>query len=85
MAQFLLEAVMLTGLGGIIGILLGAEMSWLISAGITQFTSISWTFSFPVFAALLGLGVSGAIGLIFGLYPARTAARKNPIEALRYE
>ncbi|OHA79551.1 MAG: hypothetical protein A2747_03885 [Candidatus Yonathbacteria bacterium RIFCSPHIGHO2_01_FULL_44_41] len=85
LTQFLLEAVMLTGMGGLVGILLGAFLSWAISAGITQFTSIAWTFSFPVSAALLGLGVSGAIGLIFGLYPARTAARKSPIDALRYE
>ena len=76
---------MLTGLGGIIGILLGAFFSWAIATGITQLTSIAWTFSFPVSAAILGLGVSGAIGLIFGLYPARTAAHKSPIDALRYE
>ncbi|MBI5078118.1 MAG: ABC transporter permease [Candidatus Yonathbacteria bacterium] len=85
LTQFLLEAVILTGLGGIIGILLGAFFSWAIATGITKFTSIAWTFSFPVSAAILGLGVSGAIGLIFGLYPARTAARKSPIDALRYE
>lgn len=85
LTQFLLEAVMLTGMGGLVGILLGAFLSWAISTGITRFTEIAWTFSFPVSAALLGLGVSGAIGLIFGLYPARTAARKSPIDALRYE
>lgn len=85
LTQFLLEAVMLTGFGGLIGILLGAFLSWVISNSITQFTAIAWTFSFPVSAALLGIGVSGAIGLVFGLYPARKAARKSPIEALRYE
>lgn len=85
LTQFLLEAVMLTGMGGLVGILLGAFLSWMISMGITQFTAIAWTFSFPVSAAILGLVVSGAIGLIFGLYPARTAAHKSPIDALRYE
>ncbi|MCK9344616.1 MAG: ABC transporter permease [Candidatus Pacebacteria bacterium] len=85
LTQFLLEAVILTGMGGIVGILLGAFLSWAISAGIAQFTTIAWTFSFPVSAALLGLGVSGIIGLVFGLYPARAAARKSPIDALRYE
>lgn len=85
LTQFLLEAIILTGLGGIIGILTGAFFSFVISKSITQFTSISWTFSFPISAAILGICVSGAIGLIFGLYPARTAARKSPIEALRYE
>lgn len=85
LTQFLLEAVMLTGLGGITGILLGAFLSWAIATGIKSFTEIAWTFSFPISAAVLGLGVSAGIGLIFGLYPARTAARKSPIEALRYE
>jgi len=85
LTQFLLEAVMLTGMGGIIGIILGASLSWGIATGITRFTSIAWTFTFPISAAILGISVSGAIGLIFGLYPARKAARKSPIEALRYE
>lgn len=83
--QFLLEAIMLTGIGGLFGIAMGTFLSWAISTGITRFTEIAWSFSFPVSAALLGIGVSGAIGLIFGLYPARSAAQKSPIEALRYE
>lgn len=64
---------------------MGAFLSWAIATGITRFTEIAWTFTFPVSAAILGIGVSGAIGLIFGLYPARTAANKSPIDALRYE
>jgi putative ABC transport system permease protein len=83
--QFLLEAVMLTGIGGIIGIIMGASFAFIISLVLTNVLAISWSFSFPVSAAILGLGVSGLIGLIFGLYPARAAARKSPIEALRYE
>lgn len=85
LTQFLLEAVILTGIGGLFGIAVGTFLSWAISISITRFTSIVWTFSFPVSAALLGISVSGAIGLIFGLYPARKAAQKSPIEALRYE
>lgn len=85
LTQFLLEAVVLTGIGGVVGILMGAFLSWLISTAITHFSTIAWTFSFPVFAAVLGIVVSAAIGLIFGLYPARAAARKSPIDALRYE
>ncbi|MFZ2303632.1 MAG: ABC transporter permease [Minisyncoccia bacterium] len=85
LTQFLLEAVILTGLGGIIGIFLGAFLSWGIATTINSLTAIAWTFSFPVSAALLGICVSGSIGLIFGIYPARTAANKSPIDALRYE
>ncbi|KKW20019.1 MAG: hypothetical protein UY63_C0003G0032 [Parcubacteria group bacterium GW2011_GWA2_51_10] len=85
LAQFLLEAVILTGIGGLIGILLGALLSFAISLVITNAFGLLWSFTFPIFAAILGIGVSSAIGLIFGLYPARKASRMNPIEALRYE
>jgi putative ABC transport system permease protein len=85
LTQFLLEAIMLTGIGGIVGILMGASFAFVISLILTNVLAIAWSFSFPISAAILGLGVSGLIGLIFGLYPARAAARKSPIEALRYE
>lgn len=85
LTQFLLEAVVLTGVGGIIGISLGTFFSFIISFGLSQFANVDWSFSFPLGAALLGLAVSTIIGLIFGLYPARQAAKKSPIEALRYE
>ncbi len=83
--QFLLESVMLTGIGGVIGVLLGASVAFLASLAITTYAGISWGFVFPVQAMVLGIGVSGAVGLIFGIYPARQAAKKSPIEALRYE
>ncbi|HAT68608.1 MAG: hypothetical protein A2481_00295 [Candidatus Yonathbacteria bacterium RIFOXYC2_FULL_47_9] len=85
LTQFLLEAVMLTGIGGIVGILTGASLAFIISLVLTNVLALSWSFSFPVSAAILGLGVSGLIGLVFGIYPARTAAKKSPIEALRHE
>jgi putative ABC transport system permease protein len=85
LTQFLLEAVVLTGVGGIIGITLGTTFSFLISFGLSQYANVEWSFSFPIDAAILGLVVSTVIGLVFGLYPARQAARKSPIEALRYE
>ena len=85
LTQFLLEAMFLTAAGGIIGIALGSLLSFLAAVGLTKFADLSWTFIFPVGAALWGLGVSAGVGLLFGLYPARQAARKSPIEALRYE
>jgi len=77
--QFLLESVMLTFIGGVIGIILG----WILSLVIARFTSIPAAISWwPV---ILAFGVSAGIGIIFGYYPARRAAGLNPIEALRYE
>ena len=83
--QFLLEAVLLTAIGGVIGVLLGAFLSFAGSKILSSVLASAWPFTFPVFAAILGVGVSAAIGLIFGIYPARQAAKKSPIEALRYE
>jgi len=83
--QFLLESVGLTATGGIIGITLGVSFSLLIAFAINKFAGLAWGYNFPVSAALLGLGVSGLIGLVFGIYPARQAAKKSPMEALRYE
>ncbi|MDD3752576.1 MAG: ABC transporter permease [Candidatus Colwellbacteria bacterium] len=85
MNQFLLEAVILTATGGIIGIILGALLSFLASLVLSSLVASGWTFAFPVSAALIGLFISAAIGLAFGIYPAKEAASKDPIEALRYE
>jgi putative ABC transport system permease protein len=77
--QFLIEAVCMTLIGGIIGILLGVGVSFVVSVlGVTQ-TSVSLS------SVLLAFGVSTGIGIIFGYYPARRAASLNPIVALRYE
>jgi putative ABC transport system permease protein len=77
--QFLAESVMLTFLGGIIGTLGG----WLAALAVTQFVGIQTSVSGT--SVLLAFGVSAAIGIVFGYYPARRAASLNPIEALRYE
>jgi len=77
--QFLAESVMLTFLGGVIGVALG----WAVSMGVTQFAGITTSISLQ--SVLVAFGVSAAIGIIFGYYPARRAAGLNPIEALRYE
>lgn len=83
--QFLLEALILTFIGGILGIILGVSIYFLISLAISQFLGLDWSFSISLVSVVLGLGVSAFIGIIFGLYPARKASQKSPIEALRYE
>ncbi len=83
--QFLIESVLLTFVGGMIGIALGALIVTLIYFVLSTFFSIGWVFAFPLTAVAAALIVSGIAGIAFGIYPARQAARKNPIEALRYE
>ena len=85
MFQFLLESMLLTFAGGVIGIIIGSTFAILSSLGLSYALSDDWSFSFPISAALLGVGVSSLVGLIFGVYPARKAAKMSPIEALRYE
>ena len=77
--QFLAEAVMLTFLGGVIGIILGIGIAY----GITFFTSTATKIS--LFSIILAFSVSAGIGIVFGYWPAQKAAKLNPIEALRYE
>lgn len=77
--QFLVEAIMLTFIGGTIGVILG----WLISFGVTYLGILQASVSFS--SIILAFCVSAGIGIIFGYYPARRAAQLNPIDALRYE
>lgn len=77
--QFLIEAVVISLIGGAIGVVFGIGASKLISAATSMKTVISMG---PI---LLSFGFSMAIGLIFGIYPARKAAKLNPIDALHYE
>lgn len=83
--QFLIESILLTLIGGAIGIAVGAAIVGLVYFIATTFFSIGWIFAFPISAVLLGVGVSTFAGLVFGIYPARQAGKKNPIDALRYE
>ncbi|MDO8509972.1 MAG: ABC transporter permease, partial [bacterium] len=82
--QFLLETVMITFLGGLIGIVLGVLISFAVSR-VAINMGYKWDFSISLGSILLGCSVSIAIGLISGVLPARRASRLDPIEALRYE
>lgn len=84
MMQFLIEAVVLTALGGIIGLLLGLGLNAII-VGITRKFLSMYIFAINPLAMIAALLMAAATGLIFGIYPARKAAELNPIEALRYE
>jgi putative ABC transport system permease protein len=77
--QFLLEATLISCAGGFVGVVAGVLLSWIIGrlAGWTTIVSVS--------SILLALSVSIAIGLVFGVYPARKASSLDPIDALRYE
>ena len=79
LTQFLLEALVISGLGGLLGVVLG--IGGAVAVGrLTQFATVV-----EISSILLALSVSGAIGVFFGFYPARRAASLNPVEALRYE
>ncbi|MEO0205735.1 MAG: ABC transporter permease [candidate division WOR-3 bacterium] len=77
--QFLTESSVLALVGGIIGIILGVLLAWIISIVSPLKAAVS------LWMILLGFGFSSAVGIFFGMYPARKAASLNPIEALRYE
>jgi putative ABC transport system permease protein len=77
--QFLIEAVFLTGSGGVLGVLVGFGIALVVRTATPLPAAVSW------WSVFLGLSVSAAIGLFFGIFPARKAALMDPIEALRYE
>jgi len=77
--QFLLEAVFLTSIGGLLGILLGSAV------GLTVHLLTEFPISLPWWSFAIGIGFSATVGIFFGLWPAFKASRLDPIEALRYE
>ncbi|MFH1641028.1 MAG: ABC transporter permease [Candidatus Omnitrophota bacterium] len=79
MIQFLVEAVLMTCIGGIFGILLGSGIAVLFTA------FAGWSVSISTYSIILATGFSVIVGVVFGLWPARQASSLDPIEALRYE
>jgi putative ABC transport system permease protein len=79
LSQFLIEALLLSGFGGVLGILIGGGASVILSR------LAGWSTIITPTAVVLAFGFSAAVGIFFGYYPARKAAQLNPIEALRYE
>jgi putative ABC transport system permease protein len=84
MREFLLEAIFITGLGGLAGIILGALFAFVITVGV-RLAGFEWAYIVSPFSIILALGVSAGIGLFFGYYPARQASKLDPIVALNYE
>jgi putative ABC transport system permease protein len=80
LTQFTTEAVTLCAVGGVVGVIVGAVLTWIV-----YFLPIGLPAALSTVWVLVGFGVSCAVGLIFGIYPAWKAANLDPIEALRYE
>lgn len=82
--QFIIESAMISLVGGAIGIIIGVSFSFII-AQVAQYLEYDWDFIISPLSLILASGVSITVGIVFGFYPARKAARMDPIEALRYE
>ena len=82
--MFLLEALVLSCAGGLLGVAGGAGVGWMLCQGLSM-TLGDWPFVFPVWQSALGLGASIAVGALFGSYPAQRAADLDPIQCLRQD
>lgn len=82
--QFLVEAVVITSIGGVVGIAIGGILSFLVSI-VAQALGFNWQFSISLLGVVVSVVFSAAVGLFFGLYPAKKAASLDPIAAMREE
>ncbi|MCK4891702.1 MAG: FtsX-like permease family protein, partial [Candidatus Pacebacteria bacterium] len=82
--QFVTEAVLISVIGGIIGVLFGIIISFLITLSVRAY-NFDWPFVISIEAIIISFTVAAFFGIIFGWYPAKKAAKLNPINALRYE
>jgi putative ABC transport system permease protein len=82
--EFLIEAILLTVIGGVFGIIGGAFFAFIVSKVAESF-NLTWDFIVPIWGIIVSVSVSMIIGVVFGVFPARNASRLNPIEALNKE
>ena len=85
MSQFVIEAAATSALGGVIGIILGYILCFVVTKVIVIIYAQSFTVIPTFFSVMASFGISAAIGIFFGYMPAKKAARLNPIDALRYD
>ncbi len=85
LTQFLFEAVFLTFIGGVIGVIGGTLLTYILAYSANKFAGLDFPYIFSISGAIWGIAVSFVIGLVFGIFPARKAAKKSPIESLRFE
>jgi hypothetical protein len=84
--QFLVEAIILSTLGGVLGVALGIAFTFGVTYAINaMFTFTKWPVLISIQSIIIALAFAGSVGMFFGFYPARKASRLDPIEALRYE
>ena len=84
LAEFLIESVLVTVIGGVAGIIFGSALGWLVSVAAAA-GGLEWPFVIPLYSIAIAFGVSAAIGIGFGVLPAYSAAKLDPVEAMRYE
>ena len=77
--QIMIESIVMSAMGGFAGL----AIAWILATLVKYLTPVPM--SVPIYAAVIAIGVSSAVGMFFGIYPARKAARLDPIEALRFE
>jgi putative ABC transport system permease protein len=85
LSQFLIEAIVLTLVGGVLGMLLGYGGAKAVSLMLTQMLKSQWSATIPVIWVIYAISVSVLTGVIFGVYPAYKASQLDPVEAMRYE